>query len=83
MKIREMIEREKYIDDTIDKFSKEIKENTDFTRLRLNMTENDVVISKTTCRQIARCLDWLQTIFTQNIDSFSVYDVSIKNLPDY
>lgn len=83
MKIREMIDREEYIKNTIDNFSKEIKENTDFTRLRLNMTDNDVVISKTTCRQIARCLDWLQAIFTQNIDSISVYDISIKNLPDY
>ena len=83
MKIREMIEREEYIKNTIDKFSKEIKENTDFMRLRLNMTDNEVVISKTTCRQIARCLDWLEAIFKQNIDSISVYDVSIKNLPDY
>lgn len=83
MKIREMIEREEYIKNTVDKFSREIKENTDFTRLRLNITDNDVVVSKTTCLQVARCLDWLQAIFKQNIDSISVYDVSIKNLPDY
>ncbi len=79
MKIRELLEREKYIDDTINKFAKRTR-NTEshigWDNLSINISVNDA-------RQIATCLDWLQAIFKQNIDSISVYDVSIKNLPDY
>lgn len=82
MKIREMIDRERYVKNTIDKFSKEIKENTELTRLRLNMTDNDVVISKTTCSQIARCLDWLEIMITRTIDDVDV-DITTDELPDY
>ena len=80
MKIRELLEREKYIDDTIDKVAKRTR-NIEVSIIgrdnpSINISENDA-------RQIATCLDWLQAIFKQNIDSISVYDVSIKNLPDY
>ena len=79
MNIRELLEREKYIDDTINKFAKRtynIEVNIGLDNPSINISVNDA-------RQIATCLDWLQAIFKQNIDSLSVYDVSIKNLPDY
>ena len=79
MKIREMLEREKYIDDTIDKLSGSVKAATS----RVIGAPDKIIITYDSARQIATCLDWLQAIFKQNIDSFSVYDVSIKNLPDY
>jgi len=79
MKIREMIEREKYIDDTIDELSGSIK-----TALsKVIGAPDEIIITYDSARQIATCLDWLQAIFKQNIDNLSVYDVSIKNLPDY
>lgn len=79
MNIRELLEREKYIDDTINKFAKRthnMEPHIGWDNLSINISVNDA-------RQIATCLDWLQAIFKQNIDSISVYDVSIKNLPDY
>ncbi len=82
MKIREMIDRERYVKNTIDKFSEEIKENDDLARLRLNTTYNDIAISKTTCRQIARCLDWLKIMITRTIDDLDV-DITMDELPDY
>ena len=79
MKIRKMIKREKYIDDTINNFSGYMKASSDMCIGTLDK----ITITYNTARQITTCLDWLQAIFKQNIDSFSVYDVSIKNLPDY
>ena len=76
MKIRELLEREKYIDDTIDKFAKRTRNMEAHIGPGINISVNDA-------KQIATCLDWLHAIFKQNIDSISVYDVSIKNLPDY
>ena len=82
MKIRELIERERYVKNTIDEFSKEIKKNTDLARLRLNLTGDDVAISKTTCKQVAMCLDWLKIMITQTIDNMDV-DITMNELPDY
>ena len=79
MKIRELLEREKYIDDTINKFAK----RTCNMEAYIGWDNPNINISVNDARQIATCLDWLQAIFKQNIDSISVYDVSIKNLPDY
>lgn len=79
MKIREMLEREKYIDDTINKFAKRTRN----MKAHIGWDDPSINISVNDARQIATCLDWLQAIFKQNIDSISVYDVSIKNLPDY
>ena len=80
MKIRELLEREKYINDIIDKFAKRTR------NIEVSIVGRDnpsINISVNDARQIAICLDWLQAIFKQNIDSFSVHDVSIENLPDY
>lgn len=79
MKIRELLEREKYIDDTIDKFTKRTRN----MEAHIGWDNPSINISVNDAKQIATCLNWLQAIFKQNIDSFSVYDVSIKNLPDY
>ena len=79
MKIRELLEREKYIDDTIDKFAKRTRN----IEVQFGRDNPSINISVNDAKQIATCLDWLQAIFKQNIDSISVYDVSIKNLPDY
>lgn len=78
MKIREMLEREKYIDDTIDKFTK----RTHYMESQIGWDNPSINISVNDARQIATCLDWLRAIFKQSIDNFSVYDVSIKDLPD-
>lgn len=79
MKIRELLEREKYIDDTINKFAKRTRN----MEVQIGWDNPSINISENDARQIATCLDWLQAIFKQNIDNISVYDVSIKNLPDY
>ena len=79
MNIRELLEREKYIDDTINKFAK----RTHNMEAHIRWDNPSINISVNDARQIATCLDWLQAIFKQNIDNLSVYDVSIKNLPDY
>ena len=79
MKIRELLEREKYIDDIINKFAK----RTCNMEARIGWDDPSIKISVNDAKQITTCLDWLQAIFKQNIDSFSIYDVSISNLPDY
>jgi len=79
MKIREMIDREKYINDTVNKFAK----RTCNMEAHIGCDNPNINISVNDARQIATCLDWLRAIFKQNIDNLSVNDVSIKNLPDY
>ncbi len=77
MKIREMLEREKYINDTIDKFAKRIRGMESM----IGWEDSYVKLNVNEARQIAECLDWLKEIFTQNINSLSVYEVSIESLP--
>ncbi len=79
MKIREMIDREKYINDTVNKFAK----RTCNMEAHIGWDNPNINISVNDARQVATCLDWLRAIFKQNIDSFSVNDVSIRSLPDY
>lgn len=78
MKIREMLEREKYINDTIDKFAK----RTRGMESMIGWKDSYIKLNVNEAQQIAECLDWLKEIFTQNINSFSVYEVSIESLPE-
>ena len=80
MKIREMLEREKYINDTIDDFSKRVRAAEN--EIQFLDRDKEIRIPVGTAKKIADCLDWLQEIFTQNINNISVYDVSIKSLPE-
>lgn len=78
MKIREMLEREKYIDNTIDEFAK----RTRYMEAQIGWDNPSINISVNNARHIATCLEWLHEIFKQNIDSINIRDVSIENLPD-
>ena len=78
MKIREMLERERYINDTIDKFAK----RTHNMDSMIGWEDSYVKLNVNEARQIADCLDWLKEIFTQNINNLSVYEVSIESLPE-
>lgn len=78
MNIREMLERERYINDTIDKFAK----RTRGMESMIGWEDSYIKLNVNEARQIVDCLDWLKEIFTQNINSISVYEVSIKSLPE-
>ena len=78
MNIREMLEREKYINDTIDYFSKRVRASEN--EIQLFDRDKVIRIPVGTAKKIADCLDWLQKIFTQNINSISVNEVGIKSI---
>jgi hypothetical protein len=77
MNIREMLSYEKYINDTIDIFSKAVKDSE--TGIQLGAF-NKISITLDEARRIAKCLDWLQAIFTQNINDIEVDNVNINGV---
>lgn len=77
MNIREMLEREKYINKTIDSFSKKVRDSESCIRFGIT---NTIGITVDDARQIANCLEWLQEIFETNINNINITDVNINQL---
>lgn len=73
MKIREMLELEDYIKETIRVFSLKVKEAGD--SWECNRT---VILPIDTARRIANCLDWLEDIVSSNIDNINIEEVNIR-----
>ena len=77
MNIREMLWYEKYINDTIDIFAKAVKSSE--TAIQLGAF-NKISITTDDARRIAKCLNWLQNIFTHNINDIEVDNVCIDGV---
>lgn len=73
MKIREMLEMEDYIKETIHVFSLKVKEAGD--SMECNRT---VILPINTAARIAKCLDWLEDIISSNIDNINVEELNIR-----
>lgn len=73
MSIRELLEIEKYIDETINAYSCKVKESDNAFQ-----KGKAVIIPIETAAQIANCLDWLQNIVSNNINRITVEDFIIR-----
>ena len=81
MKIRELIETEKYINKLIEDYSRTVRDEEQ----RINLTGDDHIrITIDEARRIAKCLDWLQEMVLRRIDSVSVeaFTINTKSLLD-
>lgn len=81
MKIRELIEIEKYINKLIEDYSWTVRNEEQ----RMNLTGDDHIrITIDEGRRIAKCLDWLQQMVSQRIDDVSVetFTIDSKSLLD-
>lgn len=76
MKIRELIEIEKYINKLIKDYSQTLRGEEQ----RMNLTrDNYIHITIDEARRIAKCLDWLQQMVSQRIDDVSVEMFTINS----
>lgn len=73
MKIREMLEMEDYIKETIHVFSLKVKEAGD--SWECNRT---VILPIDTASRIAKCLDLLENIISSNIDNINIEELNIR-----
>lgn len=72
MNIREMFRREEFIKDTIEKLSEKVKNaNSDVAQINANT----IYITVQEAQQIAECLDWLEQIFTVNINHIDIIKI--------
>lgn len=81
MKIRELIETEKYINKLIEDYSRTVRGEEQ----RINLTgDNHIRITIDEARRIAKCLDWLQGIISHSIDVVKVemFTINSKSLLD-
>ena len=76
MNIREMFQREEFIKDTIEKLSEKVKNaNSDVAQINVNT----IYITAQEAQQIATCLDWLEQIFTVNINHIDIDIIRIED----
>ena len=81
MKIRELIETEKYINKLIEDYSWTVRNE----ERRMNLTGDDHIrITIDEGRRIKKCLDWLQQMVSQRIDDASAetFTINTKSLLD-
>lgn len=74
MKIREMLEIEDYIKETIHVFSIKVKEAGDSMECNRR-----VILPINEAERIANCLDWLEDIVSSNIDNINIEEVNIRH----
>ena len=76
MKIRELIETEKYINKLIEDYSWTVRSEEQ----RVNLTGDDHIrITIDEARRIAKCLDWILEMISQRIDDVKVEAFTINS----